>query len=488
MMKDEEVTREPDADVLNAYLADRLVWLIRLRWLAIAGIFLAVTLGLWIGAVVGPERLFAVAAIMVLYNLGFAAWARRALGPVSLDRLEGAVFLQMGLDITALTVLLHYSGGAENPFGMLFTFHIAIGAMLLPLRMTLALGTAASVLHGGTVLAEFFQVLPHHFLRFGISTRPVPEMAHHYPPLWIFGYLATFILTLFGVIYFVRSITVRYHKAEALRRAREQVAQSRERMARIGEISAGVAHTVRNPLHGLLNCVDILKRKVPPQDAAQEILDLMSEGLTRIDTVTQRLLRLSRDEPLQKTATDLNDLVREAFHFIDVKAGKKSVRVALDLADLPPVRVDPNRLSEAILNVLHNAVDACRPTDAVTVRTRLYGVPAQGIRMEVEDSGEGIPKQHLGQVFDPFFTSKPIGEGTGLGLSITKRVIEEHGGKVTLESEVGNGTLVTFFLPFQASEEGPEAGGEIRNERISQRTPARGVVARDSVRVRPLGS
>jgi signal transduction histidine kinase len=302
-------------------------------------------------------------------------------------------------------------------------------------------------LHGGTVLAEFVRLLPHHRLIFSHTGRLAPETAAHFPALWVFAYLLAFVLTLFGVVYFVRSIAVRHREAENLSREREQIAISRERLARIGEISAGVAHAVRNPLHGILNCVDLLRRRVPADDGAQDILKLMSEGLRRIDTVTHRLLLLSREPSLQKTRASINDLIEETVRFVEVKAHRKTVPIRLELSQVPEMQVDTTRLCEALFNVMHNAIDACDNGAGVTVVTSEMTSPLPGVKIEVIDTGTGIPADVLPKVFEPFFTTKPVGEGTGLGLAMTLRIVEEHGGTVSVKSQVGKGTHVTFLLP-----------------------------------------
>ncbi|MFQ5928389.1 MAG: sensor histidine kinase, partial [Acidobacteriota bacterium] len=283
-----------------------------------------------------------------------------------------------------------------------------------------------------------------------LSDTSISGFAMWRSPSLVLGYLLAFVLMLFGVIYFVHSIAARYRQAEVLRLERERVALSRERLARIGEISAGVAHTIRNPLHGVLNCVDILRAKGARNDSLQHILSLMSEGLERIESVTQRLLVLSQDTPLQKTSTDINGLVRDALHFVEMQSHKKRVKIRTELNEVPVMEIDANRFSEALLNVLDNALDACGNGSAITVKTYVTEERDPVVHIEIRDTGVGIAPEHLPRVFDPFFTSKAIGKGSGLGLAITRRVVEEHGGRIALESQVGRGTRVSFLIPLTA--------------------------------------
>ena len=258
---------------------------------------------------------------------------------------------------------------------------------------------------------------------------------------------AVMIAVIGGGALLVQLMGIRRQKTEALQLERERIALSRERLASVGEIFAGVAHTVRNPLHGLLNCVDILRAKVSPDDQIQKTLALMSEGLQRIESITRRLLVLTRRTPLQKVSTDINALIRETLQFIEVRSHKSGVEIQTTLNKVPTVEIDPNQFSEALLSVLNNALDACQGGGAVSVRTFVASSSAEFVCVEISDTGAGISAEHLSRIFHPFFTTKAVGEGTGLGLAITRRIVEEHGGTLSVESEVGNGTSVSFRIP-----------------------------------------
>jgi signal transduction histidine kinase len=204
---------------------------------------------------------------------------------------------------------------------------------------------------------------------------------------------------------------------------------------------------IRNPLHGVMNCVDILQAQLPPDDkGTAEVLELMSEGVAKIENVTSRLLVLTREGPAQRVATDLRVLVQDALQFANMRARARKVPVEVEAGEVAPVDVDPERLTEALANIIDNAIDACREGDRVTIRVEELHDPA-GVRIEVEDTGEGIGADDLGKVFDPFFTTKPIGEGTGLGLAITRQVVEDHEGEVSVTSQPGGGTTVRIDLP-----------------------------------------
>ncbi len=436
------------------YLTERVEWLTRLRWIAGSGVLVVAAVAGTLGIVESPVVLVAMALLMMACNGLFWLWSRQHTDhPVHV--LQRAIALQIFFDLTVLTILLHWSGGIENPFAAFFVFHMAIGAMLLPLGMAVLLGVAASLLHGGAVLAELAGLLAHHPLAFAGRAESVASGFWH-TPAFVFGYAVAFVLTLFGVIYFVQSVASRQRRAEAISFQRERLALSRERLARVGEIAAGVAHTIRNPLHGVMNCVEILRSSGELDSSFDDTLALMSEGLGRIESVTQRLLVLTRDAPLDRHPQDLSAVVRETLEFFSVRATRKRVRIVSELTSEVWAVVDANRIGEALLNVLDNAVDACSEGDQVKVST--WQDPGeQGIaRIEVSDTGAGIDPRELPKIFDPFYTTKAVGEGSGLGLAIARRVIEQHGGSVRVESEPGTGTRITLELPTDTTAEEQE--------------------------------
>lgn len=244
-------------------------------------------------------------------------------------------------------------------------------------------------------------------------------------------------------LHFVRDISER--------KRLEQVANSRERLARVGEFSAGIAHTMRNPLHGLLNSVSHLHKRLGGEDPeAAEILDWMKEGLTRMETTTRRLLTLTREAPLVKRPVELSTVVRDALTLVSERVRQGGPALEQDMPQLPPIHLDPDRLGEVVMNLLDNAVDACKDDGTVTARTRL-ATAEEGVQggqvLEVQDTGAGIPEEIINRVFEPFFTTKGIGGGSGLGLAIARRVVREHGGEVEILSEEGNGTTIRVSLP-----------------------------------------
>ena len=442
---------------LKRYVADRIIWLTRLRWMALIGIVSAVALARALHLIWDTVPFYVVAALLGAYNLFFWNWGEEISERATARSLENIVFYQMLADMVSLAVLVHYAGGMQNPFVMFFVFHAAIGAMMLPLRRALALGSVAWLLHGGTVLAEALGLIAHRPLWFSgpLGESLKSTAGFPYPASWVAGYLAALGFTVFGVIYFVYSVASRQRRAEAERDRNERIALSRERLARIGEIAAGVAHNIRNPLHGMRNCVELLQARHGSEESSSELLELLSEGFSRIRSVVDRLLDLTQDRSPVLRETDLNELVRETLRLAEINAREKDLQLDLKLRPVPPVTIDSDRLAEALLNVLHNAFDASPRGAPVTVETRTVDDPESSVEVEVRDEGTGIPPEELPHIFDPFFSTKDIGQGTGLGLSIARRVLDEHGVTVRVDSDADAGTRVCFRLP-RSQESVPE--------------------------------
>lgn len=435
-----------DDDAEKEYLLERAAWLVRMRWFAAASV-LAAAGAAWATGFAEPLKLASVGAALGAWNL-VSRW--RLAGCVSACPaavLRRLVFQQLLADMAALALLLEFSGGAENPFAMLFALPAAIGAMLLPTPSAIALAVIGGSFQVAVVVGQFTGLLPHHGLHAALG-HPSEIIAPLYRS-WRFlvGYLTAFAVMMSAAVYFVRSVTLRYQRAEALRREHDHVAQSREKLARIGELSAGIAHAVRNPLHGLASSVELLQGKLDGDDRVQGNLSLMADAIKRIETMTRRLLSLGRDEPLSRIPCDVDALVLDTLRLASPSTRDSKARLETDLGAIGEVELDPARFGEALINLVDNALDACREGGIVTVKTRGRSPDTDPVIVEVTDTGPGIRVDLAQKVFDPFFTTKAIGEGTGLGLAISRRVVEEHGGDVTLESEPGHGTRVRMTIP-----------------------------------------
>ena len=232
----------------------------------------------------------------------------------------------------------------------------------------------------------------------------------------------------------------------------EQLRQA-EKMAALGELVAGVAHEINNPLTGISAFAELLLDDVLTDDQ-RESVRLIKREADRVVGVVRDLLVFSRKTEPAYTALDLNDLVERTLRLrgYALRAAGIDVHVALD-PGLPVVYGDEAKLQQVLLNVLLNAEHAMRdaPRRRLEASTRRESGPAgDRVVLSVADSGTGITAEVLPRVFDPFFTTKPAGEGTGLGLSVSYGIVQAHGGELRVESTPGRGSTFTVRLPLSA--------------------------------------
>ena len=226
------------------------------------------------------------------------------------------------------------------------------------------------------------------------------------------------------------------------------------RLASIGELAAGIAHEINNPVAIMVQeagWIDDLLNDDDPTSA--ENLAEINRAVSQIQTqgdrckeITYKLLSFARKTDPSVREVVLNDIVEEVIGLTSQKTRYANVQIATELApDLPAIQASPTEIQQVLLNLVNNAIDAIdKPGGLVTVATRTDG---DAVVLEVRDTGKGIPEANLGRIFDPFFTTKPVGQGTGLGLSICYGIVEKAGGSITVESEIDEGTTFTASFP-----------------------------------------
>ena len=240
----------------------------------------------------------------------------------------------------------------------------------------------------------------------------------------------------------------------------EQALRQAQKMEAVGQLTGGIAHDFNNMLAIVLGSLDLLKRRLPADDArALKYTEQAMVGARRAATLTQRLLAFSRRQPLQPVPVDVNRLVTGMSELLRGSLGGAVQLETVLAGGTWPVFADPNQLENVILNLGINARDAMPDGGRLTVETQNAhldaryvateaGVaPGQYVLIAVTDSGTGMPESVVAKAFDPFFTTKPVGKGTGLGLSQVHGFVHQSGGHVKIYSEVGVGTTVKLYLP-----------------------------------------
>jgi signal transduction histidine kinase len=225
----------------------------------------------------------------------------------------------------------------------------------------------------------------------------------------------------------------------------EQQIRNSEKLASVGKLAAGVAHEINNPLGGILNCLYNLRKGGLSPKRQEEYWASMEHGVRRVQKIVRQLLDFSQQHEPEFSQVDINRIVDQVLALTTHQFAPNRIRLEVVLGHgLPSVMVDRHMIEQVLMNLILNAVQAMKSGGLLTVRTSV----AEGIcRVEVSDTGSGIAPATMPHIFDPFFTTKSEGEGTGLGLSVNLGIVERHGGKILVESEVGKGTTFTLCLP-----------------------------------------
>jgi signal transduction histidine kinase len=255
----------------------------------------------------------------------------------------------------------------------------------------------------------------------------------------------------------------RLHKFLRRQRKREEEVASRlahvDQLASLGQLSAGLAHEIKNPLAGIQGALEVLKGETSDPSTAG-VYDEMLRELKRVNGILQRLLDSGRPAPLRLTDTDLSRLVAETVELLQPALRRKKIELSAEVAsDLPQAQLDGSKIRQVLVNLVQNAAEEMDESGGHVI-VRASALPERGgVILAVEDDGPGIAAENRDRIFEPFFTTKF--SGTGLGLAISKGLIEQHGGSIEVDSEIGRGTTFFVFLPTGEPSAAPAATEEV---------------------------
>lgn len=224
-------------------------------------------------------------------------------------------------------------------------------------------------------------------------------------------------------------------------RALQKELREKERFATIGRLASGVAHEIRNPLSGISSVAQILKREIKGTMAHNELIDAMLSEINRLNSLVKDLLIYSKPMRLDIKDVDIFKLINEVVSLERPVSDNCRISIGGDLG-IRTIRIDPDRIRQVLLNILKNAIDAGSGNIAISLE-RPEG--ADFLSIKISDDGPGIPEEEIERIFDLFYTTKE--KGTGLGLPICKKIMEDHGGGIEIESMIGKGTTVTLKFP-----------------------------------------
>ncbi len=242
-------------------------------------------------------------------------------------------------------------------------------------------------------------------------------------------------------------------KTRELRMAQEEMLRV-ERMASIGKLAAVVAHEINNPLAGILTYAKLLKKRLSrepnPNTETISMLDLVESESRRCGEIVKNLMTFARPTSMNLEPSDLNAVIDRCVRLVQHQLKLKNIELHLNVnKDLSPVRCDPGQIEQVILALVMNAIDAMPSGGNLTLTSR-RAVNSSDVQIEVRDDGVGMPRDVLANMFEPFFTTKEHGRGLGLGLAISRNIVDRHGGRIEVASELGHGTAFTITLPLQS--------------------------------------
>ncbi len=230
-------------------------------------------------------------------------------------------------------------------------------------------------------------------------------------------------------------------QADQILEIEEQLRRA-DRLSALGELSAGMAHEIRNPLGSIRGTAEILQDGIPPEDPRAEFARILVREVDRLNRVVQDFLDFARPVEPDRGPLDLNALLRDVMALTRPQAIKQGVELKLMAGSIPPVAAKGEQLRQAFLNLVLNALQAMPQGGSLELETDSGD---DQVRVRFADTGVGIPPEHLDRIFNPFFTTKQ--EGTGLGLAITHRIVQGHGGRIDVVSRPGAGTTFTLQFP-----------------------------------------
>jgi len=450
---------------LQAELIERIDWLISLRWLAVVGTLLTiVVVNSYFPGLLLQSPLMTTIAAIALYNFLFFLYARQLRPHVStvLRLRQSTVFayVQIALDLIALTTLLHFAGGVENPFALFFIFHVIIASILLSPTASFLAALLASSLFAAMAFLEYGGLIPHYNL-VGLVD---PDLYRH--GSYVLASVLGMAITLFLVVYMTSSIGARLrartNELMEVSRSHEAKSQELEELnAKLQKLDAArtkfmvtVTHELRAPVATIYSCLDLVLGGFASREKEQQVLERAQRRATELLELVKDLLELTEArqaeveveeaEPIQ-----LADVLHNVDELMRVEAENKDLFLSVDIDTAPPpVRAKPEHMKAVWTNLISNAIKYTEPGGIIVASLTHDSDHVIGV---VRDTGIGIAAEDLPRVFEEFYrtaNARAISpQGTGVGLAIVKRMIENYGGKIWLESELGQGSKFTFMLP-----------------------------------------
>ena len=433
-------------------LINRAYWLTKLRWIAI----LFVVFGAYFSVnffeiKLHEHALYIIALILAVYNtavLLFMNYLTRIENKKHFITIKNIINFQISTDLVLLTLLIHFSGGIENPFIFYFMFHMIISSILLSVKESYLQAALAVLLFGLMLLLEYKHILPHYCLDGDFVVRCL-----HRDFLFISGTYFAFSTAIFLSVYMTNYIAVRLRNAECAYRDANELLLKKDQIK--NEYVLRVTHDIKGHLASIYSCLNIAKdtKLVGPLNEKQA--DFVGRAFVRTEKLSsfvRTLLTLTKmrlDDEVKMETFAFKGTIDDSISTVTARSQEKGVELKFNIAeDLGTVFGNKFSIEEAITNILLNAIKYTPKGGTVELVAKNKD---NNMLVDISDTGMGIPQDEQVRVFEEFFRAsnakKVERDGTGLGLTIVKKIIKKHHGKIWVESKLGKGTSFKFTIP-----------------------------------------
>jgi signal transduction histidine kinase len=431
-------------------LVHRAYWLIRLRWMAIAGLAIATFTANEILKVALPLRqLYTLSVILLFYNfilygiLKYITWAGRVSMSAAINRI---ITFQISADWIILTIILHFSGGIENPFYLYFVFHMIFAGVLLSRTQSYVQATIAVVLFVALILLEYFQIIPHYVLT-GFTTS-----TDYRNEIYLFGTIFVFATTIYAVAYLTDSISNQLREQQ--RKLAETNAELEQKDNLKNEYVLRVTHDIKGHLAAIQSCLDVVYNQLagPLNEKQADMIERAYRRTEKCLNFISALLKLTRMKltgQLDMEYFSLRNVIFDSLAAVEGKAKEKGITISHFIGEgTDEIYGEPVLIEETVTNILLNAAKYTHEHGKIEMK---LNIEKEGILLEVKDNGIGVPQADLQHIFEEFYRAenarKIEKDGTGLGLSFAKQVIERHKGRIWASNNPEGGSTFNIWLP-----------------------------------------
>jgi signal transduction histidine kinase len=424
-------------------------WLIRLRWYAIIGMVVAYSIAkFFLHIKIWGLPVYCIISMLILLNTAYFFFLKniqKSKIRKSFKIIKRIINFQISADLVVLTVLLHYSGGVENPFIIYYIFHMIIGSIVLSTRDSVFQTSFALLLLGTMTFSEYAGLMQHFPLEGFIITNMYCNLTYIISTGFIF------ITTSYFVVYITRTIILESNKHEIAYIQANLKLKQKDKIK--DEYVMRITHDIKGHIAAIKSCINVLKEKLtgplnPQQeefiDRAHNRIEILNKFINDLLSITQRKLQRKPDKSHFDFGAVLEGIIKNAEH----AAQEKNITITKKTDPLiKNIYGERSSIEEVLLNLLTNAVKYSKPGTEIKIRTEDRN---DKILVEVTDSGIGVPEEELKLIFNEFYRASnvknEIKDGTGLGLAISKQIVEDHGGRIWAVSKLNEGSTFSLCL------------------------------------------